>query len=149
MFYDRNQNIMLNSTQQISEFMKLLHDYLEKNPKTGYIVFQVFQESAIEGRLPVANAIVTVNKYIGDGYFVSKVVFTDSDGKTDPIPFYTTDREYSMAPGSNHAYETYSARIESPDFITTDIFDIQIFDGITGIQSVVLSPKRDSNSLNL
>lgn len=142
MFCDGKQKLMLYSTQQqMTEFVKLLHDYIERNPKMGYIEFQVYQESAIKGRLPVANAMVTVNKYIGHGYFVSKVVFTDSDGKTDPIPLFTTDKKYSMTPGSNRAYETYNARIESPDFITTDIFGVQIFDGITGIQSVVLSPK--------
>ena len=65
MSYDRYQNIMqlLYSNQPESIFMKLMKDYLEINPKVGYIVFQVYQESPIKGRIPVANARVIVNKY--------------------------------------------------------------------------------------
>ncbi len=138
MYYDRNRNIMqlLYSNQQESIFMKFMRDYLERNPKIGYIVFQVYQESPIQGRIPVANARVTVNKYIGDGYFVSKILYTDSDGKTVPIPFFTPDKKFSMTPGYAHVYETYSAYVEAPEFTTAYVSAIQVFDGITSIQPV-------------
>lgn len=144
MSYDRYQNIMqlLYSNQPESIFMKLMKDYLEINPKMGYIVFQVYQESPIKGRIPVANARVIVNKYIGNGYFVSKVLYTDSDGKTVPLPFFTPDKKYSMTPGYDNLYETYSAYVEAPDYKTENVFDIQVFDGITSIQSVILSPEQ-------
>lgn len=143
MSYYGYQNIMqpLYSNQPESVFKKLMNDYLEKNPKLGYIVFQVYQESPIQGRVPVANARVTVNKYLGNGYFVSKVLYTDSDGKTVPLPFFTPDKKFSMTPGNTNVYGTYSAYVEAPDFTTSSVFDIQVFDGITSIQSVILSPE--------
>lgn len=143
MYYDKYQNIMqlLNSTQEESIFIKLMKAYLERNPKLGYIVFQVYEESPIQGRIPVANARVTVSKHLGNGYFVSKVLYTDSDGKTTPLPFFTPDKKFSMTPGYAHVCETYNAYVEAPNFKTENVFDIQVFDGITSIQSVVLSPE--------
>ncbi|MDD2495469.1 MAG: hypothetical protein PHE29_09780 [Tissierellia bacterium] len=143
MSYGRYQNIiqLLNSNQRESVFMKLMKEYLERNPKIGYIVFQVYQESPIKGRIPIDNAMVTVNKYLGNGYFVSKVLYTDSDGKTVPLPFFTPDKKFSMTPGNDHVYETYIAYIGAPDFKTAYVSDIQVFDGITSIQSVILLPE--------
>ena len=46
-----------------------------------------------------------------------------------------------MTPGYDNLYETYSAYVEAPDYKTENVFDIQVFDGITSIQSVILSPE--------
>ncbi|MDD2495468.1 MAG: hypothetical protein PHE29_09775 [Tissierellia bacterium] len=136
MFYDRKQNLMslLYSNHQESVIVKLINNYLANNPITGYIVFQVFQESQTQGRQPIPNARITLSKYLGEGYFISQIIMTNSDGKTDPIPLPT--------PGNNNGYATYNARIEAPDFLTTEIIDFKVFDEITGNQAVILQPKE-------
>ena len=141
-----SENLMqVFSTQQKqeSEFMKILTDYLERNPKIGYIKFKVYEMSPANQPIPVSNAMVTVNKHIGEGYYVTKVVFTDSNGETESIPFFTVDKKYSMIPGYVHPFETYDAQIQAPNHITTDLFNIQVYDGITETQTVILSPKLE------
>lgn len=142
MFYDRIQNLESISYPPENEAsaFELFKNFLDANPKTGYLIFQVTQDSPLQGTLPVANAKITVSKLLGSNFFVSRVLKTGNDGKTNPIPLPTVYSALSTTPGNGKVYSTYSARVEAPDFITTDIFDIQVFDGITSIQPVKLLP---------
>ncbi len=135
MFYDKNQNLMplLYSNRQESVIVKLIENFLKNNPETGYIVFQVLQESQ-QDRRPIPNTRIIVSKYLGEGYFISKVAMTNPDGKTDPIPL--------PAPENNNAYETYNARVEAPDFLTAEIYNFQVIDDIIGNQLIILQPKE-------
>ncbi len=119
---------------------ELLRTYLENNPKTGYLIFQITQETPLHGTMPVVDAKVTVSKLLGNNFFVSKVVKTGSDGKTSPIPLPTVQGGLSTIPGDSRVYSAYSARVEAPGFTATDIFGIQVFDGIKSIQPVILKP---------
>lgn len=134
MFYSIKQNLMplLCSSQQESVIVNLINNFLENNPKIGYIVFQVFQESQ-QGMQPIPNAKIIVSKYLGEGYFISNVVIANPDGKTDPIPLPT--------PENNNVYATYNARVEAPDFLTEEIVGFRVFDEITSNQTVILQPK--------
>jgi len=147
MFYDKNQNFtpLSNSAQNKSSVLDLLKNYLNFNPEIGYLVFQVFQESPLQGRLPVANAKITLSILLGDSYFISKVIMTNSDGKTDPIFLPAVQAKFSITPGNATVCSTYIARVEAPNFLTTDIFNIQVFDGITSIQPVNLLPSKSNN----
>ena len=96
MFYEMGENLMkIFPTQQEQEleFMKILTDYLERNPKLGYIRFKVYGVSPTNKIIPVENAMVTVNKHVGEGYYITKVVFTDFNGETQSIPFFTVDKK--------------------------------------------------------
>lgn len=118
----------------------LLQNYLIDNPKTGYLVFQVFQDSTLKGRLPVANAKITVSKLLGEDYYFSRVLMTDENGKTDIIPLPTVSAELSRVPGNGNPYSTYNATIEAENFSPTTIYEIPIFENITSIQPINLLP---------
>lgn len=81
-------------SQLVTQFSRILTEYLERNPKLGYIRFKVLESSPTNDLIPIHNAIVTINKYIGEGYYVSKVVFTDSNGETEAIPFLLLIKVY-------------------------------------------------------
>ena len=123
-----------------TQFSDLLQTYLNENPETGYLTFEVYQESPIQGRLPIPNSKITISKYLGDGFYYSQIITTNQDGETDPIPLPTVSRELSLIPGNARVYATYNASVEAPGFFRNDIYDIQIFDGITAIQRVNLQP---------
>jgi len=139
MFDKRSQSSkLLSSTQNQQSIMDLLRDYLNTNPKTGYLIFQVYQESPLKGVLPVADAKITVSKPLGNSYFISKVIMTGVDGKTDPIPLPTVQAELSKVPGNDTVCSEYVARVEAPNFTTEDVYNIRIFDGITSIEPIKL-----------
>jgi hypothetical protein len=123
-----------------SEPTDLIEKYLAENTKTGFIITQVVQDSAIYGRLPVANAKISLCKYIGDGFYVCKVVLTDENGKSEPVAVPTVSAELSQHPDGGVVNSTYDITVEAPDFKRVEILGIPVFDGITSIQNVVMSP---------
>ncbi len=120
--------------------MPLLDVYLAENPKVGYLIFQVNQESPLEGVLPVPNATITLCKYMGDGYHITKTLTTNEDGKTDPVAMRTVSANLSQNPENDQVYATYDAYIEAPNFLPASAEDIPIFEGITTLQPVTLIP---------
>lgn len=142
MFYAKSQNSipLPSSTPVEPTFMELLKSYLDDNQQIGYLIFQVFQHSPLEGILPVPNAKITISKSIGNNYFVSKVLMTDNNGKTDSIPLPTVSATLSTVPTNSKVCSKYNARVEAPNFLTTDIFDICVFENITAVQPVDLLP---------
>lgn len=118
----------------------LLNLYLESNPNIGYLVFQVSQESLLEGILPSPNAKVTLSKPMGNDLYVSRILTTDENGKTIPISLPTVSSDLSLVPSNQNPYSTYNATIESPGFVTVELFDIPVFENITSIQPIRLVP---------
>lgn len=151
MFYKTNQNAMQrlaandNDSNNNNETTpdSLLQNYLNDNPKTGYLLFQVFEDSPLQGRLPVANAKITVSKLLGEDYFFSRVLTTDENGKTDLIPLPTVSAALSRVPGNGKTYSTYNATVEAENFLTSTVYDIPIFENITSIQPINLLPIND------
>lgn len=141
--FDMNSIVNKTETRTIIDeaaVMPLLENYLSENPKTGYLVFQVFQNSPLGGILPIPNATITICKDMGDDYYISKVIRTNEDGKTDEIAMRTVSANLSQSPDNDKVYATYDAYIEAPDFLPASIEDIPIFEGITSIQPVNLIP---------
>lgn len=150
MFYDicKNSMTVSPSTSDETLFFDLYENFLNDNSKIGYIEFQVYQNSPLYGILPVANAKITVSKPIGNGYFVSKVIMTNSDGKTEPVPVPTVPGNLSLIPKNVRLYSTYNATVEAQNFLTTDVFDISVFEGVTSIQPINLIPNEGFNTIN-
>jgi len=150
MFYDicKNSMTVSPSTSDETSFFDLFENFLNDNFKIGYIEFQVYQNSPLYGILPIANAKITVSKLIGNGYFVSKVIMTNSDGKTEPVPVPTVPGNLSLIPGNVRLYSTYNATVEAQNFLTTDVFDISVFEGVTSIQPINLISNEGLNTTN-
>jgi hypothetical protein len=142
----KNFMSLSSSSSSYGDFLEMLKGYLTDNSKTGYLTFQVYEDSPIYGIQPVANAKITVSKLIGDGYYVVKVLTTDSDGNTEPIPLPTVSGKLSRTPGATNIYSEYNAFVEAPNFFAQDVFDISIFEDITSMQSINLLPNTMNNT---
>jgi hypothetical protein len=94
----------------------------------------------VRGRIPVKNARVTISRLLGDDYYLSKIVSSNENGETEPVVLPTVSRELSLKPGEGRAFTAYRASVEAPGYQRQDIYDIQIFDGITSIQNVNMAP---------
>lgn len=133
-----------NTEQPYSYFTTQPYSYfttfLNENPKIGYLVFEVYEDSPVKGRVPVPNARVTVSRPLGGGFYFSKIVETDENGETEPIPLPTVSRDFSLKPGGGQVSTAYQASVEAPNYIRQDIHYIHIFDGITTDQHVTLAP---------
>jgi len=114
--------------------------FLNMNPETGYLVFEVHEDSPVRGRLPVPGARVTVSKPLGGVFYFTKIVETDESGWTEPIPLPTVSRDLSLRPGGERVFTSYHASIEAPGYERQDLFEIEVFDGITSVQHVALRP---------
>lgn len=124
-----------NNTSSMSDLFTI---YLQLNPGRGYLTFEVFNNSPVRGRVPVPNAKITVSKALGDNYYISKMLTTDANGETAPISLPTVSRSLSLQPGESRVFSTYQVSVEAPGFQKKDIYDVQIFDGVTSVQRVPL-----------
>jgi len=60
------------------------------------------------------------------------------NGKTGSIALPTVESYHSFLYDSDISYSTYNATIEATDFLTTDVYDIRIFDDVTSLQTIQL-----------
>lgn len=130
----------VSKAQNGSRVAEYFNNYLSMNPKLGSLVFNVYQDSPVRGRIPVKNAKITLSKLLGDDYYLSKILMTDENGETEPLELPTVSRELSLKPGEVRVYSTYRASVEAPGYQRRDIYDVEIFDGITSVQNVVMEP---------
>ncbi|HVI41374.1 MAG TPA: hypothetical protein VM577_12035 [Anaerovoracaceae bacterium] len=132
--------LSVSKMQNESPIAEYFDNFLNTNPKMGNLVFEVHQDSPVRGRIPIPNAKITISKLLGDDYYFSKVITTNGNGETDPLQLPTVSRDLSLKPGESRVSSTYQASVESPGYIRQDIYDVQIFEGITSIQHINLQP---------
>ena len=113
-----------------------IRTFLTQNPAFGTLLFQV---TGGQGAFPVEGATITITKSLADGVSLSLQAVTDESGKTVPLSLPAPSRALSQAPNGGIVYAAYQAEISAPNYVTTDIRDLPIFDGITTIQPVNLT----------
>ena len=114
-----------------------IRTFLAQNPAFGTLIFQV---TGGQGAFPLAGATVTITKPLDERLGISVTVTTDESGKTPPLSLPAPSKELSQKPNNGIVYATYQAEISAPNHVTTKIRDLPVFDGITTIQPVNLSP---------
>ena len=114
-----------------------IRTFLSQNPAFGTLIFQV---TGGQGAFPVPNATILLTKQLNDQQSLSFTIVTDESGKTAPVSLPAPSRELSQRPGNGIVFATYQAKISAPNYVTTEIRDLPVFDGITTIQPVSLSP---------
>ena len=114
-----------------------IRGFLSENPAFGTLIFQV---TGGQGAFPVAGAIIVLTKELNDQQSLSFTITTDESGKTAPLSLPAPDKELSQRPGNGTVFATYQATVSAPNHVTTEIRDLPVFDGITTIQPVSLSP---------
>ena len=120
-----------------------IRQFLTENPAFGTLIFQV---TGGQGAFPIPGANVTITKALDDRLGISVTVITDESGKTEPISLPAPSKELSQSPNNGIVYAAYQAEISVPNHITTEIRDLPVFDGITTIQPVNLSPDFGQNT---
>jgi len=147
----QNENVdsilISSSNRNDSGVLEKLGSYLNNHIKIGCLIFQVYEESPLNGVVPVANSKVTISKKLEDSYFVSKVLETNKDGKTEPLDLPTVSAKRSITPQEGEMFATYSASVSAENFLKKTIADIHIFEGITSIQPVNLVSNIDYNTI--
>ena len=115
---------------------------------TGRIIFRV---ATARGAIPLEGAQITVWPHLPDpgesnnqmerGRAIA-VLYSDRDGKTDPLPLPTPPRSESLQPSENGVlpFATYDAEVYLPNYYAPEYTRIPVFDGITSIQTVDLIP---------
>lgn len=114
------------------------------NTGVGQLVFRV---TTARGAIPLEGAQITVRPHLPDlntedrGQTVA-VLYSDRDGKTEPLALPAPPRSDSLTPTDNGVlpFATYDAEVYLPGYIAPEYTRIPIFDGITSIQTVDLIP---------
>ena len=114
-----------------------IRTFLSQNPAFGTLIFQV---TGGQGAFPVRIATILLTKLLIDQQNLSFTVVTVESGKTAPVSLPAPSRELSQRPGNGIVFATYQAEISAPNYVTTEIRDLPVFDGITTNQPVSLSP---------
>lgn len=98
-----------------------------------------FEINSALGRIPVANAHISIS-YTGGGGGVLKEVETDANGMTDEISLDAPPRAYSMEPTDNQPYAEYNIRIDAPGYEERFFSGVQIFSDETAVQFAAMRP---------
>lgn len=143
-FKKKNDEIQLHTTAQ-EDFAAgdRLRAFLEKNPSYGTLLFQV---TGGQSAFPIKAANIVISKDLDETHTFSINTTTDESGKTEELALPAPNKSLSQHPGGGDVFSTYRARVTSPGYITVEILDIPIFDGITTIQPVNLSPDLNHNA---
>lgn len=103
----------------------------------GAILFQV---TTGDGSIPVKNARITLRrKLYNDIYFV-RILYTNADGKTITIIVDAPPKDLSLSPEFSKPYYVYISDIEADGYHSVEDKPIQVFEGVTTIQTVILDP---------
>lgn len=114
-----------------------VRDFLSRNPSFGTLLFQV---TGGQGAFPIAGASVIIWKELADGQILSLTLSTDESGKTPPLSLPAPSRSLSQKPDSREVFASYQAELSARGHLPVKITHLPVFDGITTIQPVSLSP---------
>lgn len=138
-----NKILSMQASQADSNnFSGLLNDYITKNPKEGFLKFQV-----TTGVIPVKDAEIVISKNIGGDVYIGKTLKTDGDGKTEAVSLPTPEKALSMVPGNMAPYSSYDIRVSKEGYLDSIFYDVPVFEGITSIQAVDLKPDLGASNI--
>lgn len=113
--------------------MERLQRFWEENGSEGYLTFQI---STAQGAVPVKSAKIIITKDLGGGYGFSMTVAVDESGNAERIRLPAPSRAKATAT----PYAAYDVQISAPDYVTRNLRDVAIIEGITSQQPVELQP---------
>lgn len=118
--------------------MERLQRFWEENGSEGYLAFQI---STAQGAVPVKSAKITITKDLGGGYGFSMTIAADESGNAGRIRLPAPSR----AKNSAKPYAAYDIEISAPEYVTKNLRDVAIIEGITSQQPVELQPMLRRN----
>ena len=112
----------------------------------------VFFVTTARGAIPLEGARISLYNYIkedlphrGDVQFS---VVSGDDGKTRKIGLFAPPKDESLFPGVPLPYATYNAEVELEGYYTQYFVGLQVFDGVTSVQSINLIPLPENGRTN-
>lgn len=110
---------------------------------TGTIIFNVFTSDA---RIPIEGATVLLRRQEAPKELLG-IRITNESGQTDPITVTTREASYGLVPESTvKPWVGCTAVIEHPNYEKVVLDGIQIFPGITTVQTVQLLPLQEMDA---
>lgn len=97
---------------------------------------------------PVKGAVVEVAKVFPTGKYIISKTFTNESGMTDILLLPTARKPLSLEPGDTEPYGTYTITVFHPNFVTTRIIDVPVFDETMSVQTIDLVPPSASPTGN-
>lgn len=154
-FYENNikpqtptttENNQTNYNQNTTLSPDALFDLYKKNhPALGKLLVKTF---TARRTFPVEGAVVEVAKVFPTGKYIISKTLTNESGMTDILLLPTARKPLSLAPGDPEPYATYTVTVSHPNFVTTRITDVPVFDETTSVQTVDLIPPSASPTGN-
>ena len=126
-----------NSPQAQEQFEQFVQNY----PARGVVKTQVF---TARRALPVEGALVRLCKLFPDSIYTISAQYTDQSGKTEGVSVPAMDQSFSQSPGPVDPYLNYRIYVTHPDYVTTIIDNVPVFENVVSIQSVDMVPKAAS-----
>ena len=114
-----------------------IENFLNQNSQIGFLTFQV---TTAQGNIPVQNARITISLPLGNEYHISKILYSDESGKTEPFPLPTPSSQLSNSPGNIKPYSEYNISATGEGFSKVELFNVPVFEGINSIQPINLLP---------
>lgn len=114
----------------------------KKEKGMGYIVVQV---SSADSAVPVPDANVTVSSTDENGEKLVKVMKTNRNGKTEPLPVEAPPVENSLTPQGVNRFFKYNIRVDYPGYYTVENLNVPVFEGQTSIQPVAMIPLGENS----
>lgn len=108
----------------------------QDTPDIGY--FQANITSQRDSR-PIAGAKIQIRNVNYPNEIIEETE-TDSSGKSETIALPAPPLEYSLTPGAERPYSTYSILITAPDFEPVEIDGAEILSGELALQNTELLP---------
>lgn len=115
------------------------------NNGEGYLLAKI---STGLGAIPVENATVTIYGKSENKNDILYVLTTNSVGLTQRVALPTPNKSLSMSPGNITPFSTYSVFVSADGFYSKENPSVNIFDSITAIENIDLTPLPESNIYN-
>ena len=104
----------------------------------GYLEVQVFTAT---GGIPISGAQVVISKIINGNSNIIKVMYTNSNGKTEILTLPAPPMSNSMTPDSNgEKFSIYNIKTTKEGFVPVENINVPIFSGQRSIQPVNMLP---------
>lgn len=103
----------------------------------GTLAFRIFASNAY---IPIEGATVAVRSEDTPPKLLALRI-TDKSGETTPIMIDTPDRAMSQAPENQEKpWTSLTVLVEHPDFERVTLKGVQVFPGVTSLQSIQMIP---------
>lgn len=109
----------------------------------GYLVVRV---STARGAVPVAGAEVILRGAEQDNSDIMYSAITSNVGLTPVIILPSPPRSTSESPGQEHPFSKYNIEVRAEGYGPQNYNNVEVFEGITSYQNVVLIPLSDNQA---